>query len=49
MRASTDGTSNACVSNFYTMTQNFAVPPRTSQTNPWTFSTCTGPEIRTRL
>ena len=49
MGAKIDGTGNECASNFYIMSQNFAVPNRTSQTNPWTFSTCSGPEIRTHL
>ena len=49
MRANTDGTGNACTDNFYTLAHDFAVPPRSSQPNPWTFSACSGPEIRSYL
>ena len=49
MGANSDGTGNACTDSFYTLARDFAVPPRSSQPNPWTFSVCSGPEIRSHL
>ncbi|KAL8578798.1 hypothetical protein ACOMHN_022091 [Nucella lapillus] len=45
----TDGVSNNCADEFFTLSFDFNVPPRQFRGNPFTFSNCSAEEIRSFL